>query len=349
LSDHYKDKLTNSSSTRALLYRKATANEELELEELDEYDGDYEDENIADAVAFNKYMDISWSMDKVVPTFCIQLAMFGLYVDFLNNDKDTKTVTKVNYFYWVLGTAIQMYAANAQLGKKFNYEYWHFLISTEDTNIGKVRDVKKEIRGEWVTHGAGNEWVCRCAMDFGINAFARLVIMYTFPIMLCVEGPLNFVKDCTAIFFITTLDDISDDDDQKSVPLMLAKIKLNRFCRTSPTGEERFNVWIQQSENKKVVEEWSFTPEEKKAAEGKFDREQADKKVAHRLRYLLDPNLAQVPPLLQQSSRAIGSGPMHAGASLQEPLLPPFHDLHEALGHIERRLDRLDCKQPATF
>lgn len=45
--------------------------------------------------------------------------------------------------------------------------------------------------------------------------------MYTFPIMLSVEDPLDFVKDCTAVLFISQLDDI-----EKARPLAEILIKL---------------------------------------------------------------------------------------------------------------------------
>merc|ERR1719195_784566 len=52
--------------------------------------------------------------------------------------------------------------------------------------------------------------ILRLIWDFLINAVARAIICGTAPIMLCVEGPLDFVKDATAVFFIIKLDDIED-------------------------------------------------------------------------------------------------------------------------------------------
>merc|ERR1712039_119727 len=55
--------------------------------------------------------------------------------------------------------------------------------------------------------------LARFFLDFMINAVARSIIRGTVPIMLCVEGPLDFVKDVTAVFFILKLDDIDSDKD----------------------------------------------------------------------------------------------------------------------------------------
>jgi len=69
------------------------------------------------------------------------------------------------------------------------------------------------------------EFHLRRCMDMFINLFMRQLVVFTFPIMLSVEGPLDFVKDCTAIWFITTLDDLDvGQDDETDIPAMLSKI-----------------------------------------------------------------------------------------------------------------------------
>jgi len=68
------------------------------------------------------------------------------------------------------------------------------------------------------------EWRMRQFMDMVINRLFRTIIIYTFPIMLCVEAPLDFVKDCTAIWFITTLDDLVETE-QKSISEMLVLLR----------------------------------------------------------------------------------------------------------------------------
>merc|ERR1712167_101262 len=69
------------------------------------------------------------------------------------------------------------------------------------------------------------EWIIRCIMDFCINGLGRSLVAYTFPIMLCVEGPLDFVKDCTAVLFISTL----DDNDKIELDSILAKLKFAQY------------------------------------------------------------------------------------------------------------------------
>jgi len=71
------------------------------------------------------------------------------------------------------------------------------------------------------------EWQIRRFMDFTVNSVARGIILYTVPIMVCVEGPLDFVKDLTAVMFITMLD---DGGDNKTIEEMLVKMKFGLWC-----------------------------------------------------------------------------------------------------------------------
>jgi len=53
------------------------------------------------------------------------------------------------------------------------------------------------------------EWYIRLGFDFMINSLVRKVVLLTAPIIFCTEEPLDFIKDCLAVFFISTLDDTS--------------------------------------------------------------------------------------------------------------------------------------------
>merc|ERR1712151_52246 len=76
----------------------------------------------------------------------------------------------------------------------------------------------------------------RQCMDFGVNAVVRSIVLHTFPILLSVEDPLDFVKDCTAVFFITTLDDL---DFPKDLIEMGIKMKFQLLWGTSMEFQER--------------------------------------------------------------------------------------------------------------
>eukprot|EP00418_Pyrodinium_bahamense_P067452 CAMPEP_0179085796 /NCGR_PEP_ID=MMETSP0796-20121207/38877_1 /TAXON_ID=73915 /ORGANISM="Pyrodinium bahamense, Strain pbaha01" /LENGTH=117 /DNA_ID=CAMNT_0020783243 /DNA_START=199 /DNA_END=552 /DNA_ORIENTATION=- len=47
-------------------------------------------------------------------------------------------------------------------------------------------------------------------MSLFINLIFRQIIVCSAPVLLGVEEPLDFIKDCLALFFITKLDDLDD-------------------------------------------------------------------------------------------------------------------------------------------
>eukprot|EP00413_Alexandrium_margalefii_P020478 CAMPEP_0204528674 /NCGR_PEP_ID=MMETSP0661-20131031/9655_1 /ASSEMBLY_ACC=CAM_ASM_000606 /TAXON_ID=109239 /ORGANISM="Alexandrium margalefi, Strain AMGDE01CS-322" /LENGTH=534 /DNA_ID=CAMNT_0051534665 /DNA_START=32 /DNA_END=1636 /DNA_ORIENTATION=- len=83
------------------------------------------------------------------------------------------------------------------------------------------------------------EWFIRAFMDFTVNSVARSIILYTVPIVVCVEGPLDFVKDLTAVMFITMLDNI--DGDPKDLEEISVKTKFMLYYEsTQRTGIQNF-------------------------------------------------------------------------------------------------------------
>jgi len=75
------------------------------------------------------------------------------------------------------------------------------------------------------------EWLIRAFMDFTVNSVARSIILYTVPIVVCVEGPLDFVKDLTAVMFITMLDNM--DGDPKDLEELSVKTKFMLYFESA--------------------------------------------------------------------------------------------------------------------
>lgn len=183
------------------------------------WEDEEEGEGDEDDPVTSKYMDLTYPIRRLFPMFIIQGALLLLYVDNLNSDDDTKDIEKVKFSYWIVGVLLQLYAGDRQLGDAYNKNYWDAL----DKSV--LKDQKHCVFNTCsLTYGT--EWDMRNFMDFTINSVCRLIIMFTFPIMLCVEEPLDFVKDCTAVFFMTTLDDL-ELDDYKTVPQMMIQLKFN--------------------------------------------------------------------------------------------------------------------------
>jgi len=194
--------------------------------------------------ATSKYMHIALPIRKVFPVFLAQMALMLFYMFYLNTDPDTHDRTKVSYGYWVVGILLQLYAGEQQLGDPYDAYYWKNLFEQGDTTLPKPEEEDEakylEDDGLDFSHGGATfnakndvqnkshkvfffipapfwlEWKLRQGMDLLINRLFRSIIIYTFPIMLCVEGPLDFVKDCTAIWFITTLDDLGGDESENN-------------------------------------------------------------------------------------------------------------------------------------
>eukprot|EP00448_Togula_jolla_P002211 CAMPEP_0170596290 /NCGR_PEP_ID=MMETSP0224-20130122/15029_1 /TAXON_ID=285029 /ORGANISM="Togula jolla, Strain CCCM 725" /LENGTH=476 /DNA_ID=CAMNT_0010920553 /DNA_START=78 /DNA_END=1508 /DNA_ORIENTATION=+ len=232
--------------------------------------GDDEDESELNGTAENMYMDLTLPFNKVVAIFVIQLLLFFLYVEHLNLDKDTHNVCKVQYAFWILALLVKLCQSEQQLGKPFNPLYWD--------KVDELAKVTEGTKGENVglaTHNIfyvfkisyKNEWKMRRVMDFIINSGCRYVIMYTFPILLCVEEPLDFVKDCTAVFFMTQMDDIEGGDSREMLEMMSrlkfnvlwGKVAANKYDLSSVEQEHRKEgprltsqevVYISKDENK---------------------------------------------------------------------------------------------------
>jgi len=209
-----------------------------EAENLDDPRWDKDDDPDNDGKAGdgteNLYMDLTTPISGVTPVFFIQIFLMMFYCSDMNDpDSDTKKPNKVEFGYWIVGVLVQLYAGEQQLGKPYNSKYWMSLLKLQNPDTGEECEntaavASQEakfydcIRGLTYKH----EWQLRSWMDYLVNSVIRDFIMFTFPIMLAVEEPMDFVKDCTAIFFLTTLDDFPFEK-QKQRAQMLTRLKFN--------------------------------------------------------------------------------------------------------------------------
>jgi hypothetical protein len=209
--------------------------------------------------ATNKFEDLTYRFRRLLPVFFVQVCLMTFYIEQLNNgsgndDDDIKKasndVTRVDGVYWLTAVMLQIYCSQDQLGETFSSNLWmKYLVASFGLLRRKLDREFKAIEANdrfkliESIHLIANEELCsfslpmqdkpmfrfqlkhemavRCLMDFIINSICWSLIVYTFPIMLCVEGPLDFVKDCTAVFFISQLDDI----DKKDLREITVKLK----------------------------------------------------------------------------------------------------------------------------
>eukprot|EP00450_Noctiluca_scintillans_P036436 CAMPEP_0194548160 /NCGR_PEP_ID=MMETSP0253-20130528/93194_1 /TAXON_ID=2966 /ORGANISM="Noctiluca scintillans" /LENGTH=416 /DNA_ID=CAMNT_0039395443 /DNA_START=61 /DNA_END=1311 /DNA_ORIENTATION=+ len=225
----------------ATLFEDATLVDEWTQEQKNPVDRECEDEDRPAELADNKYQQILMPTRRVIPLFLIQCGLFMLYVDNMNgNDVPSKSKANVQLFYWFVGVLIQMYAGDTQLGPPYNRTWWtKLMVDGEEwkTVLRKVLDRNNEKSLPSLsktfygipTPPVWFDWLARMLMDFIVNALLRDVIKYTFPIMLCAEDPLDFVKDCTAVFFIVQLDDLQDEENDLKIDTLTALMKFRFF------------------------------------------------------------------------------------------------------------------------
>jgi hypothetical protein len=176
--------------------------------------------------ADNIYMDLNCRLGKVVAIFFVQVLLCCLFQENMNDDKDAGNLElkHVKWMYWLGGVMIQMFAADEQLGKEYQGQFWNHVFTDKQYTVMHNEAV---YQFSFIDRTHLTEFKIRWFMDFFVNSICRLVVLYAFPIMLCVEEPLDFVKDCTAVFFMTTLDDIAGDGFSHAA--ILARLKFRLF------------------------------------------------------------------------------------------------------------------------
>lgn len=164
------------------------------------------------------YQDLIRPFQSTLALFIMQTGLFSLYVAHMNmHDDEDEPVA----FYWLLAIMIQLYAGEVQLGAPYFAGWWSKLdivskqLSTTHRKVLYVLPIN-----------FSKEWKCRQFMDWFVNSVIRESLRYTFPILVCTEEPLDFVKDCMAIFFLTTLDDLTEDF-QLTITEIRALLKFN--------------------------------------------------------------------------------------------------------------------------
>merc|ERR1712062_169384 len=156
----------------------------------------------------------------VAVVFFAQFGLIMYYIFELNGDadrsdeddspvRDAHHPDKVSMMKWIFAVALVMVAGDDNVGPKFGTVFWKdkwnkaFNGGCED-----FLENEKNDRGCFFGMPPRLNILLRLCWDLAVNGFARSMICGTAPIMLCVEGPLDFVKDATAVFFIIKLDDI---------------------------------------------------------------------------------------------------------------------------------------------
>jgi hypothetical protein len=159
----------------------------------------------------NVYMNISRPMRIVSMFYMAQIGLMLYYVYNLNIDPDTHNFSKVSGVKWVLGVIISIIAGEDEVGASYDLDYWERLMKAYTKYEKEHPDNKmKNVVCGCIPLIRIIEWNIRQFMDWSLNSVTRKILLFTAPIMLCVEDPLDFIKDVLAVFFIIKLDDYDD-------------------------------------------------------------------------------------------------------------------------------------------
>lgn len=213
---------------------------------VDNNDDGIEDDDVCRATS--TYMDVTRRFTTTVGLWVAQSLLVVFYMNHLNGDDTSKDVAKLQFLNWVCAVLLQLYVGDAQMGAPMNKMFWKMLWEQPLQEI--CPDLKSVIRQNprlrclsftvRRTLGQCHEsagsiplpfkafWWCRYFFDATINKLARNIILFTFPIMLGAELPLDFVKDCLAVLFISTLDDL-EESDKKDIPQMMVLLKYRLY------------------------------------------------------------------------------------------------------------------------
>mmetsp|Transcript_6276 Transcript_6276/g.14395 ORF Transcript_6276/g.14395 Transcript_6276/m.14395 type:complete len:363 (-) Transcript_6276:63-1151(-) len=158
----------------------------------------------------NCYMCVTNRFRRPALTFIAQVGLMSYYVWNLNADPDSHDKSKVSIMKWLFAVIITLVVGEDETGSDFNDRFWQRLLGDKGF---WTEERKTELCTMWfgfvpVTYWA--EWQIRSALDRIVNSVFRAVLLSTAPIMLSPEEPLDFIKDCLAIFFIAKLDDFDD-------------------------------------------------------------------------------------------------------------------------------------------
>eukprot|EP00927_Polykrikos_kofoidii_P040048 TRINITY_DN34300_c0_g1_i1.p1 TRINITY_DN34300_c0_g1~~TRINITY_DN34300_c0_g1_i1.p1 ORF type:complete len:448 (+),score=63.40 TRINITY_DN34300_c0_g1_i1:68-1411(+) len=189
------------------------------------WDNDPDDDPDEDAMSDNVYMDLTKPFNRVVILFVVQLMLLSFYLEALvDTEKQLVDDTKRSLGYWVLAVLIETVAAEAQFGSTYNHAFWRKILSLDPASAELIASTRYVCWRIPITYRT--DWLLRSYMDYFINDLGKRMLMFSFPIMLSVQLPMDFVMNCTAIFFLTSLDDVAFDE-AKSFETMTARLKFN--------------------------------------------------------------------------------------------------------------------------
>lgn len=188
------------------LHRKLRA-VEYESRQLDKLKRKYtytlQDEALRKYPVVNRYQLLSAPFSSTFFLFVCQLTLGLFYIYSLNNRRGGWQ--DVSGWRWFVGLCLCNLAGEEEVGSSFQMTFWLKLLDKGDlTNKWTRIFFVVPVKWRYVI-------TFRMIMSMCVNMFIRRIIFCTAPVLLgVVDEPLDFIKDCLAVFFITKLDDLDD-------------------------------------------------------------------------------------------------------------------------------------------
>jgi len=155
----------------------------------------------------NKFQDIGTSLVHLVVLILAQITFFAFFVGEMMHPA---ALTPLAYKYWAAAIPMQIISRNL-MGRSFcnEVQFWNLLFHA-DAEAGT--QLQREFGGKKITIAANPvRMFIRALMSFYVNNISMSLVAITLPLfMMTAPTDIDFVKDCFAVVFITTLDDVGE-------------------------------------------------------------------------------------------------------------------------------------------
>mmetsp|Transcript_11099 Transcript_11099/g.21473 ORF Transcript_11099/g.21473 Transcript_11099/m.21473 type:complete len:242 (+) Transcript_11099:1-726(+) len=170
--------------------------------------------------------------------FAVQFTLGLFYMYSLNNNKGGWENS--SGFRWLISVLLVGVKSGEEIGKGFDFKFWIQLLRSKNSKMQH----NPRFLGCGCSLSCRTEATIRMVMSIIVNGFMRRIILCTAPILLSLsDDPLDFVKDCLAVFFITNLDDLAESVNLEGDLVKKRKININK---ENEFGEEKWacKEWI---------------------------------------------------------------------------------------------------------
>jgi len=156
-------------------------------------------------LASTQYQDVGTPLVRLCVLFLAQCVLVGFYC---NAVEEQVELTPKAYAFWMAALPMQI-IAKTQMGAPFCQEisFWNDMLHADADAVVQRGDDESA----HTIKMSKMSCIIRSVMSFYANSFCIALIALTLPLfMLSAASEIEFVKDCFAVVFITTLDDLSE-------------------------------------------------------------------------------------------------------------------------------------------